>query len=513
MTDIVLPIARLLLIAVFLVAGIAKLADLAGSRRAVAGFGVPSALAGPLGLLLPLVELAVAIALVPAASAWWGALGALLLLLLFIAGIGVNLARGRAPDCHCFGQIHSEPVGWGTLIRNVLLAAVAAVILAPGPGSVGPGLLDWLPGLTLGERVTLGAAVAVTAVLGAQLWLLYQMYNQNRRLLARLAALETGRSLGGSAAPETQSRQGPGPAIGSPAPAFALPDLGGRIVTLADLLEAGRPVMLLFTDPSCGPCSALLPEIGSWQRSYAGQVTIAVLSTGSVEANALKSSEHGVTRLLLQERREIEEAYEVPGTPGAVVIQSDGTIAGPAVGGAESIRALLRGVLGPQAAPLIPLQERLSAPTEGARRETAPPVAAIGEPAPDVPLIDLMGREVRLSEFRGRDTLLLFWNSGCGFCQQMLPDLKAWEAGPPEGAPELVIILPYQLEGNQVVPFRSPVLIDREQAAALAFEVGGTPMAVLLDAEGRVASDVAAGAEAVFSLANRTQEPVQGLAG
>jgi hypothetical protein len=90
----------------------------------------------------------------------------------------------------------------------------------------------------------------------------------------------------------------------------------------------------------------------------------------------------------------------------------------------------------------------------------------------------------------------------------MLPDLKAWEASPPEGAPQLVVILPYQPEGNQVVPFRSPILIDREQAAAMAFEVNGTPMAVLLDAEGRVASDVAAGAEAVFRLAGRTQEPV-----
>ena len=37
-------------------------------------------------------------------------------------------------------------------------------------------------------------------------------------------------------------------------------------------------------------------------------------------------------------------------------------------------------------------------------------------------------------------TLVLFWNpGGCGFCQQMLPDLKEWGANPPEGAPNLLV--------------------------------------------------------------------------
>src|SRR3712207_1818636 len=95
-----LLVARLLLAGVFLVAGLAKLTDRAGSRQGLIGFGIPSALATPLGILLPLAELAVAIALIPISTAWWGALGALALLLLFVVGIGVNLARGRNPDCH-----------------------------------------------------------------------------------------------------------------------------------------------------------------------------------------------------------------------------------------------------------------------------------------------------------------------------------------------------------------------------------------------------------------------------
>src|SRR5436305_11200160 len=84
---IVLLLARMVLTSVFVVAGLTKLADLAGSQQALRDFGVPARLADPFGLLLPLADLAVAVALLPPISAWWGALGALTLLLLFVAGI------------------------------------------------------------------------------------------------------------------------------------------------------------------------------------------------------------------------------------------------------------------------------------------------------------------------------------------------------------------------------------------------------------------------------------------
>ena len=99
--DLALVAARLLLAAVFAVAGLAKLTDRAGSRQTLADFGVPVALAGLFGLALPLAELAVAVALLPVETAWWGAVAAFGLILLFIGGIGANLARGRAPTCRC----------------------------------------------------------------------------------------------------------------------------------------------------------------------------------------------------------------------------------------------------------------------------------------------------------------------------------------------------------------------------------------------------------------------------
>jgi uncharacterized membrane protein YphA (DoxX/SURF4 family) len=140
--DAALLIARLLLAAVFAAAGAAKLVDLAGSRAAVAGFGVPDRVAGPVGTLVPFAELATAVLLLPAVTARAGATAALALLLAFSIGIAASIARGEAPDCRCFGQLHSEPVGRRTLARNFALALVAGLVVAGD--DTGPGLFEAL---------------------------------------------------------------------------------------------------------------------------------------------------------------------------------------------------------------------------------------------------------------------------------------------------------------------------------------------------------------------------------
>jgi uncharacterized membrane protein YphA (DoxX/SURF4 family) len=79
LVDIFLLIARVLLAAVFGVAGVAKLADQKGSRSSLTQFGVPAFAVPAAALLLPLAELACAVALLRASWAWWGAAGALAL--------------------------------------------------------------------------------------------------------------------------------------------------------------------------------------------------------------------------------------------------------------------------------------------------------------------------------------------------------------------------------------------------------------------------------------------------
>ena len=75
--DTLILLMRLGLAAVFGLAGVTKLADLPGSRTALEGFGLPKRLAAPAGIALPLVELAIALVLLPVSTSWWGALAGL----------------------------------------------------------------------------------------------------------------------------------------------------------------------------------------------------------------------------------------------------------------------------------------------------------------------------------------------------------------------------------------------------------------------------------------------------
>jgi hypothetical protein len=84
--------------------------------------------------------------------------------MLFVLGIGVNLAHGRKPDCHCFGQLHPEPVSRSTLIRNGLLAVLAGFIVWQGQYNTGPSAVSWVGRLAMTELLLVMDVFAVLAV-------------------------------------------------------------------------------------------------------------------------------------------------------------------------------------------------------------------------------------------------------------------------------------------------------------------------------------------------------------
>ncbi len=131
----------------------------------------------------------------------------------------------------------------------------------------------------------------------------------------------------------------------------------------------------------------------------------------------------------------------------------------------------------------------------------------MGERAPAIKFPDLRGKTRSLAEFRGSPTLVLFWNPGCGFCQRMLDDLKAWEAKPPKGAPKLVLISSGTPEENKEQGLRSPILLDQDFSVGEAFGSDGTPAGIMIDAQGRIASGLAVGAPEVMKLARSTKDP------
>jgi peroxiredoxin/uncharacterized membrane protein YphA (DoxX/SURF4 family) len=309
-----IELGRLLLAAVFAIAAMAKLADRDGTKKATQGFGAPSWLASPAAILLPVAELGIAVTLVPGATGRFGAAGAALLLAIFVLAIANAVAHGRSPDCHCFGRLHSAPAGPATLARNASLCALA-VFLASRPA-------------TDPSRLELAAAgVAVLVV--AQAIASYTLLRRYGLALRRIEELETG------------SATGTALAIGAEAPPFALQTVGGGEVRLEGLLARARPVLLVFGDPGCGPCRALMPELAAWQRALADRLTLAVVSRGDLDENSTLATEHGLHDVLVQRDREVAAAYAVEATPSALLIGSDGRIEQRVVAGESAIRELV----------------------------------------------------------------------------------------------------------------------------------------------------------------------------
>ena len=517
--DLLLLVARLILAAVFCVAGLAKLVNRRSAVQSLGEFGVPTVLVAPLALALPLVELAVAIALVPVATAWWGAVAALGLLLVFLAAIGVNLARGRRPECRCFGQMGSGPIGWQTVTRNLGLSALAGLLVWQGPTTIGPSAVAWIGGVSFIEGLGLGLGAAAIVLLVAEAWLVVQLWALCGRLLLRIEALERSLADGTVASAPTPAepdvpRQGL--PIGTPAPPFALPGVFGETLTLEALRAAGKPVLLLFTDPHCGPCNQLMPDIGRWQREHAATLTIASISRGAVEANRAKVAQHGLGTALLQQDYEVANAYQAHGTPGAVLVRPDGTIGSPVALGPNAIRALVASATGGSAGPPTPMavlapplpHSHHGSHANGQARDqhavasTVPRGPILGQQAPSLRLPGLDGRTVDLADLRGSKTLVLFWNPGCGFCQRLLPDLQAWEVNRPTSAPKLLVVSGGTAEENRAIGLKSPVVLDQGFTMGTAFGAHGTPSAVLVDEAGTIASRLAVGAPQVLALAS-----------
>lgn len=458
-----LLICRLLLAGVFVLSGVAKLLDRAGSRTSLRDFGVPAAFAPAFAWLLPVAELACATMLLVPAVAWWGAVGGGALLVVFTLGISVSLLRGRKPACHCFGQLSSEPVGASTVVRNIALLVVAALIVWQRDVAAESGM-----SAVAGEGslvVLLAIAFVVQTVLGVTV--LVHLLRQNGRMLLRMEALEA--KLGIAQAPEPLNTGLP---VGTAAPAFSLKDLKGRTTTLARLQESGRPLLLVFSEPDCAACEALLPEAAQWQKTYGDVLQFVLVSRDSVAANLEKINALDIAQVLLQKDREVADAYGVVGTPSAVLVR-DGQIASPLAAGAEAIRELVKQAI-------------------------VPPPLKRGERVPSMPLRALDGGTTDLATLTGRRTLLLFWNPSCGYCQSLLDDVRAWERT--ADAPRMVVVSAGSPKANREQEFRSPVLLDPKFSVSERFGVPGTPAAVLVDADGRVASEPGVGAPAVLAL-------------
>jgi peroxiredoxin len=229
-------------------------------------------------------------------------------------------------------------------------------------------------------------------------------------------------------------------------------------------------------------------ELKAWEaKPPKGAPKVVLVSTGTIEANAemgLKST------TVLDEGFQVGRSFGAGGTPSAVLVDKDGKIASDLAVGQPSVMALANG----EDPKKVAAAAQNAAPARPAQLKR-------GEKAPEVELNDLDGAPFKLSAQKGKETVLVFWNPGCGFCRKMTDELKEWESAKPDSAAEIVLVSTGTAEANQALGLTSRTLLDEGFATGRKFGATGTPSAVKIDKNGKVASEVAVGGPAVLALA------------
>jgi uncharacterized membrane protein YphA (DoxX/SURF4 family) len=147
--------ARLLLGGVFLAAGMLKLPDPAAAVRAVRAYRLlPEVLVAPVAFGLPVIEIAVGLALLAGVFVRTAAVASAVLLIIFLAAVGSAWGRGLQIDCGCFGNggavAAGETAAYPTEVLRDTALLVVALALARWPRSR----------LALGSRTHVEGALA-----------------------------------------------------------------------------------------------------------------------------------------------------------------------------------------------------------------------------------------------------------------------------------------------------------------------------------------------------------------
>lgn len=482
--DVILLLIRLSLFGIFALAGVGKLLDRAGSEKAVKEFGVPEDLAQPVAYALPIVEITIGLFLLFVATSWLAAIAGLLLLLVFIGGMIFQMAKGNAPDCHCFGQIHSEPVGKTSLIRNIGFAILSLLLVAQGRGNQGLDLTS-SPNDMLQAVLVLGILV----LLAVAVFYLKKILDQQLQIAKRIEVLELVSRDGSVMERDDAGNPAESLPLGSLFPDFELADTAGKRVRWADYQKRKRPILFVFVSPDCGPCNALYPELREWRLELLDKVVIVLVSTGSISANIDKFALD--TGVLLQEKRELAEQVHARWTPTAIYVNAEGRIASHPAAGDTAIRELVEKLRAED----LTKEHLYFANSNG--HET--PVR-IGEKLPEFSIPDLNGEPVTQKTFEGKDSLVLFFSMDCPHCVKMINEIKEWNLNKGADEPNLVVFSEGDPEEHKALDLKAPIVLD--EGYKLSGEIGmmGTPSGIVVNSRGEIVTQTGVGAPNIWAL-------------
>ena len=367
-----------ILVVTLTASGIAKAKDPSSTVEGILNLGLDSV--APLKLtpaVLPWAELVLAAGLLFAPGPLFPvfAIASCALMMFYLVVIARALATGRTEGCNCFGKKSAAPVSRYTLIRNIALT-IAGILTVVASFVGGKAVVYELVGLNgSGWLWAVGAAlIALT------LWAI-----QRGESLAEPAP-DIPEVVLPSAADESEDY------VRVPIPYASIYTTDGRVTTLRDMSRVQARV-LFFASPTCGSCTPILKTIPRWQKLLPQLGLHPVFSSEEKirQAHKLEKLDEGVEALVDPKHAAMHNFGR--GTPMAVILGSDGMLAGGPVAGTSDVKQLMDDLLvefgaikdpnAPKEAQ--PAQAAASASAAGASEQRAPVQGGSATQAPAQP--------------------------------------------------------------------------------------------------------------------------------
>ena len=113
-------------------------------------------------------------------------------------------------------------------------------------------------------------------------------------------------------------------------------------------------MLLVFSDPGCGPCTALLTELASLDSGTGAEdLALLMVTRGGVDENRRKVEEHGVEfPVVVQPGWKLSKEYGIFATPVAFLIDEAGVIECDVARGMDEILSVARNELARKGSPL-----------------------------------------------------------------------------------------------------------------------------------------------------------------
>ena len=357
-----------ILVVTLTASGIAKAKDPSSTVEGILNLGLDSV--APLKLtpaVLPWAELVLAAGLLFAPGPLFPvfAIASCALMVFYLVVIARALATGRTEGCNCFGKKSAAPISRYTLIRNIALT-IAGILTVVASFVGGKAVVYELVGLNgSGWLWAVGAGlIALT------LWAI-----QRGESLAEPAP-DIPEVVLPSAADESEDY------VRVPIPYASIYTTDGRVTTLRDMSRVQARV-LFFASPTCGSCTPILKTIPRWQKLLPQLGLHPVFSSEEKirQAHKLEKLDEGVEALVDPKHAAMHNFGR--GTPMAVILGSDGMLAGGPVAGTSDVKQLMDDLLVEFGAIKDPNAPKEAQPAQAAASASAPGTSEQRAPVQD----------------------------------------------------------------------------------------------------------------------------------